>query len=689
MPIRMAPVAYDVVELRGGFDQLTPTLSLKPGVCRDALNFECAPTGGYSRIGGYERYSGLAKPSDATYTIVQVTSFTNVPSVGQTLTGATSAATGYIAAVVSGSNYMVLTQVVGTFTTSEAVAVGATPIGTATPQTVTISALLAAQYQNTVADVYRALIAAVPGSGSVLGVVGLIVGGVDKLYAWRNNAGGTAAVLHVASGPGWTAIALGRELSFTSGGVTEIVVGNTITGATSAATAVITRVCLESGSWAAGTAAGRFIFASQTGTFQAENIDVGATLNLATIAGDSTAITMSPGGKFEFAVGNLAGAAGILKIYGADGVNRGHEFDGTTFAPISTGAATDTPAYVTIHKNHLMWLLRTSLMSSGPALPFTYTSVAGGSEISIGDTGTGFLIQPGGQTTGALAVYGRNSTSVLYGTSASDWNLTRFVEATGALAHSAQNMNQSYVLDDSGVISLATTLNYGNFAQATLTAAIQTFITNERSKTNYSSVSRDKSQYRVFFSDGYGLYITIVNGKLLGSMPVLFPDVVNVAWEGELANGNKVSYFGDTSGFVHQMDVGSSFDGDAIDAYITLNWNAMRSPRLRKRFRHASVEMTSNYYAAIQFGYQLGYGTTEITQPISTAYASAFSPPPNWDSFTWDDFTWDGRTLFPTEVDVRGTGENLQVTISSTTDYIYPFTVTSVISHYTPRRGMR
>jgi hypothetical protein len=80
-----------------------------------------------------------------------------------------------------------------------------------------------------------------------------------------------------------------RRLAFTSGGVTAIAVGNTITGATSAATAKIMSVELSSGSWAAGDAAGEFIIESQAGTFQSENLNVlGLPANAATIADNST-----------------------------------------------------------------------------------------------------------------------------------------------------------------------------------------------------------------------------------------------------------------------------------------------------------------------------------------------------------------------------------------------------------------
>lgn len=77
-------------------------------------------------------------------------------------------------------------------------------------------------------------------------------------------------------------------LAFTSGGTTEVSVGDTITGATSEATAVVVSVSLSSGSWAGGDAAGNFTIENKSGTFQSENLNVGSSSNVATIAADSS-----------------------------------------------------------------------------------------------------------------------------------------------------------------------------------------------------------------------------------------------------------------------------------------------------------------------------------------------------------------------------------------------------------------
>lgn len=63
-------------------------------------------------------------------------------------------------------------------------------------------------------------------------------------------------------------------IPFSGGGTTEVAVGDTITGATSGATAVVSQVLLYSGTWAAGDAAGFFVAKRQdiTGTFGSENV---------------------------------------------------------------------------------------------------------------------------------------------------------------------------------------------------------------------------------------------------------------------------------------------------------------------------------------------------------------------------------------------------------------------------------
>lgn len=682
MPLKTPPVKYDLVRLQGGLDQVTPMLSLPSGVSRAASNFEHSITGGYSRIAGYDRFDGRPNPSDAVYLLLTL-NVTATISVNDTIVGVTSGASAKIIGV-SGSNY-VTTRLSGTFLNGESLTVGGVAKGSvALILGISDNSYTDAVYKLAAADDYRSDIQAVPGSGPILGVAYFN----GTVYAWRNNVGGTGAAMFKSSGSGWTAVSLGIELKF-DGGVADIFDNQTVTGATSGATGVVKRVVLESGTWGAGTAAGRLIFASITGTFQNnENLQVSG-VTKAVADGTQTAVTLAKDGRVTTVVANFGGGATNKKLYGCDGKNRAFEYDGTTYVAINTGMATDTPNHIAFHKQHLFLSFGHSLQFSALGDPYQWSPLLGAGELAMNDTITNLIVMPGDQSTGALGVYTRSDTSVLYGTDSSTFKLTNFNTGTGAIAYTGQVMDQAYVLDDRGVIGLAATLNFGNFTPASLTMNLRPFVQIRRNLATASVVNREKSQYRVFFSDGSGLYLTILNGKFLGAMPVQFSHPVTCAVEGEKPDGSEVCYFGSTNGFVYRLDVGTSFDGGIIPASFNLVINSIGSPRVRKRYRRASVEMSGESYAEFAFGYDLGYRSEVIDQPLDQSIQTNLRAGFNWDGFTWDKFVWDGSDVAPSEVEVNGTAENIAVRFTSVSNLFLPFTVNSVILHYTPRRGIR
>jgi len=678
----LPPVQYDLIRLGGGLDQVTPTLLLPSGVARKAANFECNINGGYTRIAGYERYDGRPSPSDALYHVI-VTSITGSLAVGNTVNGQTSGATGKVIAI-SGSD-VVITKQVGDFQLSENLRVGVTVVGTITALPgVTADGYLDAVYRNLAADDYRADIQAVPGSGTVLGVA-IYKGDV---YAWRNAIGGASANMYKATTGGWVQVAMMKEMTFTNGAI-EILEGATITGQSSGATGVVARVLVRDGTWGGTTqASGSLILSSTTGTFTTgENLRIGGTVYAH--AGSAAAqITLAPNGRYETVLGNFGGGDANYRLYGADGQNRAFEFDGTVYAPIATTMTVDKPLHIAIHKQHLFLSFGASLQFSGLGEPYRWDPVVGAGEIAMNGPITNLIVLPGDQSSGALGVYTRRDTSVLYGTSEANFSLSTFNTNTGAVPYTAQNIDQAYVLDDRGVISLGTTLNFGNFLPAALTMNMRPYLEPRINNATSSSLNRNKGQYRVFFNDGTAVYLTIVNGKMLGAMPIEMLDPAICSAEGENAAGNAVSFFGSDNGFVYQLDSGTSFDGNPISASVNLVYNSIKSPRILKRFRRASVEVVGNYYAEFQFGYDLGYRRSEIPQPLDASY-NADLRSSYWDTMIWDNFVWDGSDVTPSEIEVSGTAENIGIRVSCISDILEPFTLNTIILHYTMRRGLR
>ncbi len=533
-------------------------------------------------------------------------------------------------------------------------------------------------------DEYRDDITAVPGSGSILGVWQFD----GDVYAIRNNAGDTAAEMYVATTGGWSLCNLGRELAFTSGGTVEILDGQTITGATSGATAVVGRVVRASGDWSAGTAAGFIYFASQTGTFQAENLNVGASMNVASIAANSTAVTLAKSGRYEFINYNFGGSSATARMYAVSGEHKAFEWNGTSFAFITTGMVDDTPNHLIASKNHLFLSFGASVQHSAVSDPLTWSVVLGAGEIGMGEDVTNFLGAPGGDSGGALVIYTRNKTFVLYGNDVDDWNLITYNPDAGAIQWTAQYIGQGVMLDDRGVVSMSTSQAFGNFNNAVISDAVRTYVNLYKERASAACVVRDKNQYRLFFSGGTALYVTFAGNKVAGLMPVTLSDPVTAICSLEAATGIEEVFFGSSDGVVYQMEKGTSHDGDALSWSATLAYNHFGSPLQLKQFRKLSVEASGAGYCVFSMSYNVGYGTTELPQGVSADVTTTLTAA-TWDSFVWDQFYWDGQALVPAQTHLDGTAENISLTFAGSSDQYEPITLNGAIVSFTARRLTR
>ena len=102
---------------------------------------------------------------------------------------------------------------------------------------------------------------------------------------------GSAIAVGILGPQDVTAAASGdRTVSYTSGGTYEINPGDIITGATGGATARVVSITLTSGTWAGGDAAGVITVDGQSGTFEAEELNVEANTSVATIAANTAAV---------------------------------------------------------------------------------------------------------------------------------------------------------------------------------------------------------------------------------------------------------------------------------------------------------------------------------------------------------------------------------------------------------------
>ncbi len=667
-------VRPDSVVIGGGMNLSVPPLFAKPGTARLAYNYEYAVDGGVERVRGLDAFDGRTAPSSAAYVMLQCSATISGISIGDTVEGSTSAATGKVI-YISGDK-IAMTRISGTFVVED-LEVSSVVKATVSNTAPAIDGFVENTIYKLAADDYQADITKVPGSGRVRGLAVLN----DEVFAWRDNVGATAMVLHKATTGGWTAVDLGEEVSFT-GGSTEYSDGETLTQG--GASATIARVVLESGTWG-GTAAGRFIITGRTGG----NFSAGASGGggVATLSGAQTAITLSAGGRVRTDAYTFTAAQSDKRLYGCDGVNREFEFDGTVYVPLSTGMGSIRATSVRCHKNHLFFGYRGSLQHSAIGNPYVWSAVFGASELGTGDEITNLISVGGATAAAAMMVTCRNALFVLYGTSSSDWELLPLSRVSGAQADSAQDIGGVVALDTPGVVRYPATQDFGNFAWDTVSLQIQSLL---RGKECVCSVfETNYFKYRLFFSDG-----TAISGLPKGQREfdwavLAYGRTIVLAEHAEVA-GIARTFYADDDGWVYEADKGRSFAGDSIAYALKLQPLSQRSPMVEKTYRDAQLEMQTTsactIYTSAEFGSSDAGEPEGATEQITTAQYGAGLV---YDLSDYNESYWGVTAVARKMVPVEGDGTNVSLTVAGNSDNEQTHTLFSATVFYTPRRLAR
>lgn len=654
-PITMPPVKQDYYALGGGLDLMTPSIALEPGKLIDSQNYEPSIAGGYRRINGFERTDGRASATAQGYWIIPMSFMTPVPN-GTVVNGATSGATGVVLGLF-GTN-LVLGRVTGAFVAIEGINNGPYGVGISSGPSLANSALMPsdhADYMLLAANDWRAQIGPVPGSGPIRGV--WIYN--DVLYAFRDNAGATANIMWKATASGWVQVPFFREIRFISA-VSQVNAGTTVTGSSSGATALVLAANLQTGTWTSN-GVGSLVVTNVVGNFSnGETLNVGATAKVNVFT--STQITRSPGGRCEFFNYNFTGSTNSTKMYGVDGVNTAFEFDGTIYAPIRTGMTPDTPSHVIAHKGFLFLSFMGSVQYSGLGLPFAWTVVLGAGEIDLSSTCTGFLPQGGNINGSSLAIFTSERTFVLYGSSNADFKLVSSIFDQGYFAYTCQQVsNDAYGMTARGIQALMTTLNYGDFDYSSVSHLIQPLITAKRGMECASNTVKEKNQYRVYYTDGTALAVGLTGNSVTAITLLNYSMPVRCIVSTTLSTGQEVTYFGSDNGYVYMDNVGTSQDGNPIQAWARLPFNNNKSPRIKKRWRRAVLEVQIEGYSEVNISYDLGYGNPDVQPSAPISDQLLIGAGGYWDQFTWDNFVWDAAYNSSPSISLEGTEKNISM----------------------------
>ena len=652
---------------QGGLNTTSQRLTAPVGMCQAAMNYEPGLQFGYRRIGGYERFDGRARPSDADYTLLEnLTGFAPVAN-GITVNGQTSGATGVVCD--RESNWLAVTQVTGAFVPGENIRDGVTVLGVHQAQGASIDAFRHNLIMAAAAERYRPAIQAPNGSGSTR-----IMALAGQVYAIRNNAGGTAAAVWRATTSGWTSVPLMREIAFTAGG-TAYTVGSTLSR--SGVTAIVRKVILLSGSWG-GTAAGRLIIDTLAGGEFTAGVAAGG--GTCTLSGPSTAITLLPNGELDYVTATFVNNQ--ERIYACDGVNKPFEFDGTVLAPIDVPSAVRASC-IEAGEVTLYLGCGPEVFCSSTGDPFVYTVITGAAQLGAGTQVTDLLKVAGGAQS-AMFVGTTQGPKILYGDDKDTWQLTTLGSESGVQPRSARAIKGGLFFDDAGARSLASTQSWGNFAYGLESIAIDSWLLNKRVISSCLVPSR--SLYRVWFSDGTGLSGVPAKGGFQW-MPISLG--VNVRqMVTHRINGVERVFFCDDSGMVFESDVGRSFDGAAIEAWLILHAYTGGNVSMQKTFRSGLLEASGESAFSIRAQSEFDDGDPDVSLGDSVD-ASSGPAGMRWDVDRWDVGVWDGGGLTAMRVSLRGNGATMAVAMYSTSASELSHTLAGLNLLVTPRRLKR
>lgn len=400
-------------------------------------------------------------------------------------------------------------------------------------------------------------------------------------------------------------------------------------------------------------------------------------------------------GEFEFITHNFYGNSSGERMYGVDGRNPAFMYDGTTFTNLAPAGETVRPKFIAAHKNHLfLGYPEGQYLHSGIGEPTAWDVASEGA--GAGGTGDEIVaIRP--TVGGALAFFMRNKVSLLYGSSKADWqgnDLRPQQDRSGAIERSVQDLGDLIYLDDRGLTTLQQTQAFGNFLTATIDKPVRRFIQKRKGDLCGSCISRDRSQYLMFFRHTEGtevLSLTLGSngidgyGRSLYPFSIAFGKMAIASQEDE--NGNERIFVGAEDGMVYELEKGTSFDGAEIESYNKLSFSSLGSPNQNKFFRSIILGLEANTNLTLNLKPEFDYGSREhaghrILEASITGGGGAF------DNTNWNEFNWSVQIVSDAKVDIGGLGRNMAILIYHKSADAAPFTIYDATIQYSVR-GLR
>tara|TARA_R110002153_G_scaffold190129_4_gene342882 strand:+ start:2541 stop:4088 length:1548 start_codon:yes stop_codon:yes gene_type:complete len=317
-----------------------------------------------------------------------------------------------------------------------------------------------------------------------------------------------------------------------------------------------------------------------------------------------------------------------------DGVNFPAYFDRTAntltyMTSSATNDAAEGASHVCMFKSTLFFGVGTELVFTAPYSSEDLAPANGAGSISIGSEITGLIV-----FRDQLIVFAVDKIMRITGTSAADFSMSAVTEDLGCLsADTIQEVGADIMfLGPDGLRTLSSTDRIGDFGIDVASKNIRPTVgkLQDYAASFSSTVIRGKAQYRLF------AYVEGEQSKIAkGVLGTKFVDQGGQGFQWAETKGFKVyvadsqfigedeyRVFANNDGYVYNMDLGTSLDGENIDAIYESPYMPINDPQVRKTFYKLDFYIKPfgaiNIKAGIRFNQnKVGYiqpSTFNITQ---------------------------------------------------------------------------
>jgi hypothetical protein len=341
------------------------------------------------------------------------------------------------------------------------------------------------------------------------------------------------------------------------------------------------------------------------------------------------------GGRARFADLNFGGGNKILIV---DSYDYPAAFDVTTnsITPITGSTDVQGASFVAVYKTTVFYAKDSNLYFTAPSTYDDFSAANGGGVINIGHEITGLAV-----FRDQLIVFSRNSVKRLVGTTLADFAVTPITDRIGCISgDTIQEVGGDimYAAPD-GIRLLSATDRIGDFGLGIASDVIakDAYDFLQSSSDFCSLLLREKAQYRIF---AYVASEQQSVAKGLLATKFVSQGAEGMAWgttKGIKAfcadskyteSYDETTIFANEDGYVYELDTGSNFDGNSIEAIYESPYMPVTDPQTRKTFYKMSLyaEPTGSMSLDVNLKFDFDTSTnTGIIQPATLNVSSTGS----------------------------------------------------------------